>query len=322
MRLAIWIIAAFALSGLAQAEDDLTIAAKSPYRLEAYFETHPAFDTGPLWTALGVHAQEHLPLPKCTDSRDALHACSSELNIVTNPDQAIVVLRQRVELFTVYLRFVHLNGEQWTFDGSFEPFVKYFDSGHQILMFGTKPFLLVTGQGQAGSGVSSTEEYWFDLTRPGLNPCLSRTADGKWNGADVDLSLDVDTGGIVVWLRTDPVEQVGVAYHADFMAPGLGLVVSRRDDTVVFVRQRDGIFALDPAQSTVTRKQLHELYEDLDVLSREDFLRYNLADLKEDLEIPEVRDWLSRYLETCKDTTEKRELLRLIRQSRGKLNRK
>jgi hypothetical protein len=171
---------AFAVLGQAQAEDELTLAAKSPYELERFFETHSTFETASLWKTLGVHEDE-IPLPECTDSRDALRACSSELIIVTDPNQAIVVLSQRLES-TVYLRFVRLSeaGEQWKFGGFFEPFVKYFPSGQDLLMFGNRPYLLVTGQGAAGSGVSSTVEYWFDLREPWMRPCLSRTVRGDW----------------------------------------------------------------------------------------------------------------------------------------------
>lgn len=307
----------FAVLGQMQAEDDLTLAAKSPYELERFFETHATFETAPLWKTLGVHEDE-TPLPECTDSgRDALRACSSELIIITDPNQAIVVLSQRLEYFTVYLRFVRLSeaGEQWKFGGFFEPFVKYFPSGHDVFMFGNEPYLLVTGQGAAGSGVSSTMEYWFDLHEPWMRPCLSRTIRGDWrpNG-----SIDEHVYSFVLALKAEKVEQISVAYNVEFVVSSAGLVIARRRDTAVFTRQSDGRFVFDLAQSTTTKKEFHELYEDLDDLSPDDFLRFNITDLKASIETPELRDWLADYLTICGDTREKRELLVSIRESRNR----
>lgn len=314
--LACIVATAFAIFAQTRAEDDLTLAAKSPYELERFFETHAEFETAPLWKTLGVHEDE-MPLPRCMDSSDALRACSSELIVITDPNQAIVVLSQRLEMFSVYLCFVRLSGaaERWKFGGSFAPFVKYFPSGHDVLMFGNKPYLLVTGQGAAGSGVSSTMEYWFDLQNPWMRPSLSRTVRGDWRSR---ASIDEHVESFVLALKTEPIERISVSYNVDFMASNVGLVLARRQDTVVFTRQNDGTFVFDLAQSTATKKEFHELYEDLDSLSTDDFLRYNITNLKASIEIPELRDWLADYLATCGNTPEKRDLLFSIGESRSR----
>ena len=53
------------------------------------------------------------------------------------------------------------------------PLVKYFRPEHRVTRFGGKPFLIVTGQGISGSGISSKIESWIDLTREEFEPVLN-----------------------------------------------------------------------------------------------------------------------------------------------------
>jgi hypothetical protein len=308
----------FLIPAQARPDDDLALAAKSPYDLEHFFETHPAFETAPLWEALDVH-EEAMPLPECTDSLHALRACSSELMIVTEPYQAIVVLSQRETLFSVCLRFLRVprSDDQWAFGGFFAPYVKYFPSTHDVLMFGDTPYLLVTGQGQAGTGVSSAIEYWFDLREPRMHPCFSHTLHGDWNLLPGSMTAHVE--GFLSTLKTEPVETITISYQADFGPSVDDQTAAFPRDEVVFTRQHDGTFTFDPALSTTTTKAIHELYEDLYDLSPDDFLRYNLADLKSDMEFPQIRAWLASYLKTCTNTPERRELLHSIRNRRQRV---
>ena len=90
--------------------------------------------------------------------------------MVLGPDQAIVRLRYIPGLFNTYLRFVSGGVGSWRFAGAFAPDVKYFEPRHGLIRFGDKPFLLVTGQGYSGSGLSTELQSWLDLSRSGMEP--------------------------------------------------------------------------------------------------------------------------------------------------------
>src|SRR5580704_12199225 len=84
-------------------EPDIVRAAKSPYDLARYINSHDEIDWEPLWKALGV--DEELGLP-CSRN------CTAELILVDNPEQAILIVNASLA-FDVYLRFEKGKTGEW-----------------------------------------------------------------------------------------------------------------------------------------------------------------------------------------------------------------
>lgn len=300
---------------LADVASDLARSALSPYEIARFVETHQAFDWTPLWKALKL--TDDTGLPACEERRDDGSDCSSELIGVLDPEQTIVLLRHKLSGFEVYLRFTPeklSNGSSgWRFTGHYQPNVKYFPPRHQIIQFGKRPYLTVTEQGAAGSGLSTEVESWVDLTQPSLQPVFWYTTDGSMNPFPSGISRQVH--GTIVALESEPAESIKVAYSIDFSfedANGATLPLGQRRDQAVYTRRpADGEFALDDKLSGVSLKQINNLYEDLDSeLTNEDFLRYDFASLKEIASGSETRQkgWLRQFLGRCQETNEKQQL--------------
>jgi hypothetical protein len=170
---------------LADADADLARAAKSPYDIARCVDTHKTFDWSPLWKALGID-QNMVQLMPCEGAWD----CSEELITVLDPPQVIVLLRGGVEHWDeVYLRFRRQGGlEQpgpWTFAGYYSGIPRQVESKHELIRFGSRPYLLITSElQQAGVGRRGVIQDWLDLTAAKLEPVFFlsvETSDaGKW----------------------------------------------------------------------------------------------------------------------------------------------
>jgi hypothetical protein len=296
----------FFAAALAYAQDELTTAAKSPYDLAQYVENHRDITWGSLWPTLGVKSDDVL-FGGCDHGR----ACSVELITVLGPRQTIVRVSQP-GLAEMYLRFLETGATQWQFAGLFSPYVKYFEPRHELVKFGKKPFLLVTGQGYSGSGVSTELQSWMDLTGSDLKPVFRFTRKGYISMNGFDVSREVYAN--VISLETEPDERITIARGVRFIFEGspkvlsLGMISGRS----VYTRQPDGKFAFDPIHSAAPA-EAEELYEHLE-LTHEDFLRYDIEHLKRFASGPDgpEKRWLRKFLTECENTAEKRALEALL----------
>jgi hypothetical protein len=255
--------------------------AASPYELAKFVETHANFDWKPLWRALNMKDEE-LFLPVCDEAFRGVPACSSEIINVADRRQLILVLEHRSSQFAVFLRYRSVGTDVWQFSGAYQPFVKYFPPEHRLTRFGAKPFLVVTGQGNAGTGVSSKIESWMDLTREGLAPVLAFTSEGHYS--PLPEGIWRSSGGSVVAMDTEPVERITVAFHIEFEAvisADERLRIGERRDRIVYDRARDGTFKANRQLSTATEEQVADFYEDFeyDDFSDTEFLNFNLKGL-------------------------------------------
>ena len=309
-------------------EAGLAGAARSPYDIERFVEKTPAFDWSPLWRALKI--QEQIVLPPCEGRQDAGRDCSSELILIAEPQVALVLLRSSPYHFEVYLRFIRESGgdgqENWRFTGHFEPRVKYFDPTHKIVMFGDRPHLVVTGQGEAGMCLSTEVEYWLDLAAAEFRPVFSYTAKGTFSECGAS-ELYRSVRGSVVALQTEPVASITVDYEVDFSSAldlgGTNVLPARlgtRHDTIVYTRKVGEDFKVDEKRSTASEQLVQDLYEDL---RRQpppgDFLRWDLEELTAIAKGPDTaeRQWLEWFLKTCPETSEKRALVMLLKTGRA-----
>jgi len=302
-------LTAFAESG------DLAATATSPYELARYIETHNGFDWGPLWKVLGIR-DESVFLQPCEEAFRGVAGCSSELITVVDPLQVIVLLQSRPWESQVFLRYESAGVGRWRFAGAYAPFAKYFRPEHRIVRFGAKPYLIVTGQGNAGTGLSSKLESWIDLTANEFKPVLEFTSEGDKLPWPEGIGRTVH--GIVTSLETRPVERVAVSMNIEFEAVQDGgdkIALGGRRDRVVYVRKGTAGFEPEPSLSTATVKEVGVFYDDLDSdLGDGAFLRFNhgglvaLAKSKDE----GGRSWLARFLQRCPDGVESRELKALL----------
>jgi hypothetical protein len=297
-------------------DEDLAKAAKSPYEIARFVDTHVTFDWEPLWKALGI-PKDQVFIQPCGTMSGPKRDCSEELITVLDPFQVILILRHDLAEPEVYLRFLRPSGPDgsgpWKFGGYYAPYVKYFEPRHRPLRFGRKSFFLVTRQGASGSGLSSEVEDWVDLSSPKFEPVFSLTTQGHDSG--MPDRIGIETIATVVSMETDPAASLKVAYDIRFTHNGE--VLGGRSDTAVYVRH-GGSFSFDAGRSKTPEADIENLYNiGDDHPSNEDYLRYLLVDLKKIATGPagEQKDWLKRFLMECGDTAEKRELQALLTKS-------
>ncbi len=161
---------------------EIVRAAKSPYDLARYIDSHVGFEWGPLWNALGVGGS----LRPCENSGD----CSTELITVLDPPQTILVIDTPWET-EVYVRYLGSEKEGWRQAGAHSAFIKNYPRRHSMTRVGKQPFLRVASQGVSGSGVSSEVEQWFDLSRPEFKPVFSFTSQGSQNRLGFGLNREL-----------------------------------------------------------------------------------------------------------------------------------
>jgi len=302
LRLAIAVLLLPVAGAAASVDEELVQAAKSPYDIARFVDTHISFQWEPLWKTLGLENDGDLFTEPCE------RGCSEELVTVLDPFQVILILRH--DWREVYLRFLRKTGPDnsgpWEFGGYYSPLVKYFEPRHHTLRFGKKPFLIVTEQGVSGTGVASEVDAWLDLTLPKFEPVFSLTTDGH-NDVHPD-NVGLKTNAVVISMESDPTERVEVVYSVRFTHEGETL--AERSDTAVYTRRGDE-FVFDAGRSKISKADIDNIYglED-DHPSNEDYLRYLLPELKKIAAGPEneTKDWLKRFLEECDNTVEKREI--------------
>ncbi len=313
-RLAIVAFLLPVVGAAAGVDNELALAAKSPYDIARFVDTHIAFRWEALWQALGIQKKDDVFMQPCGEMGGPKRDCSEELVTILDPFQVILILRHNLAGPEVYLRFLRNTGPDnsgpWEFGGHYSPLVKYFEPRHRTLRFGRKPFLAVTRQGASGSGLSSEVEDWMDLTLPKFEPVFSLTTEGHYSGLPDRVGLE--TFAFPVSTETDSAERIQVAYQASFTRNGETFAI--RSDSATYIRRGDE-FVFDAGRSKTPEADIENIYNFGDDLpSNEDYLRYLLPQLKEIATGPqdELKDWLKRFLDECENTAEKRELQALL----------
>ena len=122
-RLAI-VVLLLPVAWAAGVDDELAQAAKSPYDIARFVDTHVTFRWEPLWKALGLQNDGDVFIQPCGES-GGRRDCFEELITILDPFQMILVLRHNLVEPEVYLRFLRKSGPDipgpWTFGGSYSP---------------------------------------------------------------------------------------------------------------------------------------------------------------------------------------------------------
>jgi len=301
------------LAARADVAEDLVAAARSPYELARFVESHTDFDWAPLWKALGIEDADVFLLV-CEDTGNGIVPCSAELITVVEPFQLILILRES-HGFQVFLRYLRADANGWHFAGAYAPRMKYFEPEHRLVRLRTKPFLTVTSQGFTGTGVSSKIENWIDLTGQNFKPVLQFTSEGHYSPSN---GIGRTVSGQLVSFEQDPVEAIRVARSIEFEAyedGDEGTLIGGCSDEAVYTRGSRGDFELDPELSSVSAEDIETFYENLlSDYTDADFLEFNFEGLKEVAtgDDDKAREWLSNFLTCCRDTDEAKELKALL----------
>ena len=313
------------VSAFAQSIAEIDRIVQSPYEIQRFVNQTPQHDWKWLWKALELG--DEIFLPQCEKESHSPQDCEAELITIRQPANVILLLRHKPSMFEVYLRFVPETAAgtavRWRLTGQYEPFVKYFAPTHKVSIIGNRRYLLITGQGNAGTCLTSRVEHWVDLTAPGMKPVFSRTVDGHRCQSSIP---DRAVNSKVMSVQMQPNARITLSYKVDFSAAtddGPDIEAGQRTDTVVYVK-RAGEYEIDSRLSTLSKTDVIELYENLEAdPPREKYLRYAFDRLKQIASGPRgpEQSWLSAFLRKCSATPEKRALTQLLRgASNGKHN--
>ncbi len=226
----------FASIAFAQSDVDaeLAKAAKSPYDLARFVDSHQEFDVAALWKALG--AKSLLAGPRCR--------FTEELISVVNPFQVIVHLHDIRRNFVMSIFVIGVRAERRNEHVAIRGAVckrgqRYYEPHQEVRHIGPKPYFLATEQGVSGSDWGSQIENWFDLTLPTFEPVLRLTKTYHYSGSPARIGYEA-IAMLVGELVNAPDERINLTYQVTFQAYGwldvqeLQVVYSRRGSKFVF----------------------------------------------------------------------------------------
>jgi len=150
----------------------------------------------------------------------------------------------------------------WRFAGHYAPYVKYFPPEQKLIHLGATPFLLVTGQGNAGSGLSTKSEDWFDLNRLQFEPVFSMPVGGriashpKHFGREIHSSLISFRGGVTEYLRI----RYTVHYFFDDIDNPEPIDLGTKTVEEVYSRVPRGDFEFDSTLSKVSKDEIETVF--------------------------------------------------------------
>jgi hypothetical protein len=302
-RLAATILASVAFAQNAPGPD-IVRAAKSPYGLARYINSHDEIDWAPLWRALGIDVKLGLP---CSMN------CAAELIVIENPEQVILIVNAFLA-FDVYLRFEKGETGEWRVTGKY--YANVWDGNphrHEIVRAGSTQFLLVSTHGGHGSGLDEEMEDWLDLSRPSFEPVFSYAVRGHEDAMGFGISREIEA----VAHANSPTEiELGLTIYFSYSSGDLAL--GRFEFFGNYSRALGGTFALQSVRSgyqpsPITKRDF-EAFVRVGGASEAQEIKYALPRLKEIAsgKNDEAKQWLRHILGRISDTPEKRTLLELL----------
>jgi len=320
MRELVWLVPLLIACGPAarpqETDPALRGAARSPYAIKRFVDTHDQFKWDDLWAAL--HVGDDVFAQPCDHPSD----CSAELIVVPGSANRQVILRLNWagNFWAVFLRFYASPGPPgaqtaWRCAGSFEPDVKYFRPEHHLISLGGKPFLLVSEQAWSGSGLSVKMISGFDLSRHRFEADFKYVAEGH---VEFPCHVNREVWGYPYSFEQGSTETLRIRYRVRYYTdtcedPDTRIELGSASTDAVYTRTGYGDFKIDP--SSANGKEIEAVYWSWDPsLSDEDFLRYNFDNLDRIATGPRDRSrrWLGRFLAGCADTPEKKRLAQAL----------
>jgi len=296
-------------------DEELSRAAKNPYDLARFIDSHLGFDWDVLWKALVI---QPLLIQPCGKLSNGKRQCSTELITVLHPDQIILIVQGDATPADIYFRFLQEKSGSWRFAGAFWAAIHNHPRRHEVDRSTGKPFLRVSSQGLRGSDVDSEIEDWFDLTQSGFDPVFSFTVQGYQQRFGFGISRRI-VGTIIA--QKNAIDVV-LDVHFEGSDNDGKYDLGTTDYRAVYTQARGAkLFTLQTVDAWLSGQTKLSLVEfealaDLDQgPSEEDLIRYNILQLSK---IASGRDsatkrWLKQFLTRVKDTPAVRELKALLR---------
>ena len=290
---------------------ELARAAKNPFDLAKFIDTHPA----PGWrinVKPGTHA---LSIAPDYTQRD-FEACKTKLLTVKTPKQAIVVIEG--EWHKEFVRYTRQSDGSWQAEGTADAGVRA-PQDYKIDQTSRTPFFRYTYESIHGSGIFGVDEVWVDLTRPGFGGAFYLMLEGYEDRMGTGIGRKIST---TVVERND---QVRSTVHIDLTRRGLLADASANYDfaigslSVQFVYARTqpgGPFRCRSLDQAVSCKDLHSLtyLGEGDSPTEEYLIRFAIPGLKKIAvgSDNEAKQWLREYIAARKDTPEVRQIKALL----------
>jgi hypothetical protein len=297
---------------------ELARAAKNPYDIARFVDSHQGFDWNVLWKALGA---EPLMIQPCGFLSSGTRQCSTELITVLNPDQVILLLKGDATPADIYLRFLQQKNGGWRFSGAFWDLIQQHKRRHEVDRSTGKPFLVVSADGIHGSGVDEEVECWFDLIQPEFQPALCFPLEGYQRRFAFEISRKI-RGSMLAGSKNDEISgSLDVSFLAwdergeehYLGAASIVAVYTRAPEAKKLTFQRANYgFGRGPRVSKAEFEALMNLYEGP---SNEDLMRYIMPRLREIASgrNDATKNWLKLFLSKAQNTPEVRELKALLK---------
>jgi hypothetical protein len=296
------VVAAVVFSTFALAQNapdpEIVRAAKSPYDLARYINSHDEIDWEPLWRALGVDAQLGLPC-----SMD----CAVELIMVENPEQVILIVDASLP-YEVYLRFQKSEAGEWRVTGRY--YANVWNGNphrHEIVRAGSTQFLVVSTHRAHGSDVDEEREDWLDLSQTGFEPVFSHTVHGNERrryGYERDITGSASANS------------AGIDLRIHYMLPGDGCILGDVSLEATYVRRTGPEFVIQSARLQFGASIPTEDFQDLAGISPSDesLIRYSLPQMMKIAsgDNAKQKECVRDYLSHASETPEKKQLLDLL----------
>jgi len=301
-----WAAVFFSVVALGQnaAEPEIVRAAKSPYDLARYINSHDDVDWDSLWHALSI--DENLGLP-CSMN------CTAELVVVDSPEQVILILNGSLP-YDVYLRYQRGEAQAWRVAGKYDADVLGNPHRHQMVRAGNTQFLVISTRGGHGSGLDEEREDWLDLSRPSFQPVFSYTIRGHFDIMGAGISSEIQAGA-----NANSANEIEHRITVDLSYSTGGLGLGRFEFVGIYTRVPGGDFSLQEAHtsdfppSSIPRPDFAG-FARAGGASPEAEVKYALPRLKEIAagKDDDAKRWLRYILGRIDETPEKRTLLELL----------
>ena len=298
---------------------EIALAVKSPETLARYVESHRTIDWRLLRNALGLTESQSWLAPCGSDFPAGESPCSAKIEVVSKPDQAILVIRGGDFSYTVeHLRYLQDSRSGWRFAGEISAFQRNSPSHYALVRLWNKPFIKISNDySQNGVATRQILEDWFDLTQPDFEPVFSIIVDGAQSRFGFGVGRTLRT--TYKPSQTAGPERIEVTLTVHFDGVGLDqeatyLGVYERATSQKKFTLRNAYSRLD-RRETISTSDFEELADPFSGLSNEKLLAYALPGLQKIAagSDSDAKEWLKSILENTQDTPETRTLLQLLR---------
>jgi len=211
------------------------------------------------------------------------------------------------------------DGQDWSYEGNIDlPNQKHHPPAFRLaLLKDGQLWFVVDYMLGSGTGIVQYEQSWYDFSKKGVPTVLKFPTKGHVMGWGVPFDRGYESkvlraneisGKYIIEIQIDANYSEGSSFVAN---PGPFFGLSRKARYVW--DQKAARFRIDPQASTISEDQIWGIVNDGPV----EFLVHNYNEL---VKLVKGKDgnkrlWVARFLETCKDAPQRRDLLRLFDKS-------